>query len=83
MNAKIAHREHMRQIGKMKTVLRSILGVLGGRKHVETLNLDVIKNSAGDIAVTPDDVHCMVTDHFREWFAAPTTHTTRTTGTRH
>ena len=77
MNAKIAHREHMRQIGKMKTVLRSILGVLGGRKHVETLNLDVIKNSSGDIAVTPDDVHSMVTDHFREWFSAPTTRTTR------
>ena len=72
MNAKVALREHHRQIGKMKTVLRSILGVHGGRKHVESLNLEVVKSPDGDIAVNPEAVHAMVTEHFRKWYAAPT-----------
>ena len=77
MNYRVAQREHMREQGKMKTVIRSILGVHGGRKHVETLNLDVIKNSSGDIAVSPVAVHHMITDHFQQWYAAPTTGTSR------
>ena len=69
MNEKVAYREHMRQLGKMKIVLKSVLGVLGARKHQPTLNLDVVRNEAGTMAVTPVEVHAMVTEHFRQWYA--------------
>ena len=68
---KVAFREHMRKLNKMKSVLKSILGVLGGRKHILTLNLDVVKDMAGTVACTPGEVHAMVTRHFREWYANP------------
>jgi len=71
INEKVAFCEHMRKLNKMKTVLKSILGVLGGRKHVLTLNLEVIKDSEGHVACSPGEVHTMITSHFREWYANP------------
>ena len=73
INDKVAFREHMRKLNKMKTVLKSILGVLGGRKHILTLNLEVIKDMTGKVACTPGEVHTMITQHFREWYANPST----------
>jgi hypothetical protein len=61
INAKVAFREHMRKLNNMKTVLKSILGVLGGRKHMLTLKLEVIKDMAGNVACTPGEVHAMIT----------------------
>ena len=69
MNDKVAYREHMRQLGKIKIVLKLVLEVLGASKHQPTLNLDVVRNDMGTMAVTPVEVHAMVTEHFRQWYA--------------
>ena len=71
INSKVAFREKMRQEGKLKVVLKSILGPTGGRKYVTTLNLEVIKDRTGRIACSPAAVHRMVTEHFIKWYAAP------------
>ena len=71
MNEKVAYKDHMRKLNKMKSVIKSILGVLGARKHMATLNLEAVKDSAGTVACSPEAVHSMITDHFREWYANP------------
>ena len=73
INKKVALREHKREQGKLRPVLTSIFGVLGGRKYQTALNLDVVKNASGTIATSPTAVHAMITEHFKQWYAQPPT----------
>ena len=73
INQRVAKREHLRETGKMRQVLSSLLGVIGGRKYQTSVNLDVIRNPAGEIACSPAAVHDMITSHFKDWYASPAT----------
>ena len=59
-----AKRETLRELGKTKLVLKSILGRMGGRKHQDPLFLGAVRESDTLVDVTP-------TDFFRYWLLYP------------
>jgi hypothetical protein len=71
INYHCAKRETLRELGKTKLVLKSILGRMGGRKHQDPLFLGAVRESDTLVDVTPMDVHTALTNHFRLWYATP------------
>jgi hypothetical protein len=71
INYHCAKRETLRELGKTKQVLKSILGRMGGRKHQDPLFLGAVRESDTLVDVTPMDVHSALTNHFRLWYATP------------
>jgi hypothetical protein len=64
----IRRREENRQAGKLKTVLESMLGPF--RKRREGYTMETLR--VGDETKTnPMDIHEILTENFREWFASP------------
>ena len=71
INYHCAKRETLRELGKTKLVLKSILGKMGGRKHQDPLFLGAVRESDTLVDVTPVDVHSALTSHFQTWYATP------------
>ena len=61
--------EELRQKGKMKMVIRSVMGATAGRKHSDGLNFDVLQTQEGILATCPKEIHRILTEHFRLWHA--------------
>ena len=71
INYHCAKRETLREPGKTKLVLKSILGKMGGRKHQDPLFLGAVRESDTLVDVKPMDVHTALTSHFQKWYATP------------
>ena len=71
INYHCAKRETLRELGKTKLVLKSILGRMGGRKHQDPLFLGAVRESDTLGDVTLMDVHSALTNHFRLRYATP------------
>ena len=57
INRHVARREMLRELGKTRRVLKSILGNLGGRKHQDPLFLGAVRQSDTPVICTPAEVH--------------------------
>ena len=66
-----AKREQLRELGKTKLVLKSVLGRMGSRKHQDPLFLGAVRESDTLVDVTPIEVHAALTQHFSLWYAMP------------
>jgi hypothetical protein len=71
INHHTARREMLRELGKTRQVLKSVLGRMGGRKHNEPLFLGAVKESDTMVECTPETVHKALTEHFEQWYAMP------------
>ena len=71
INYHCARRETMRELGKTRVVLKSVLGRIGSRKHQDQLFLGAVKESSTRVDVTPLEVHEALTRHFQNWYAMP------------
>jgi hypothetical protein len=71
INYHCAKRDTLRELGKTKLVLKSVLGRMGGRNHQDPLFLGTVRESDTVVDVTPIDVHTALTQHFRQWYATP------------
>ena len=76
INHHTARREMLRELGKTRQVLKSVLGRLGGRKHQDPLFLGAIRESDTMVECTPETVHTVMTAHFEQWYAMPPHYTT-------
>ena len=61
----------LRELGKTRQVLKSVLGRMGGRKHNEPLFLGAVRESDTMVECTPEAVHKALTEHFEQWYAMP------------
>ena len=71
INRHVARREMLRELGKTRRVLKSILGNLGGRKHQDPLFLGAVRQSDTPVICTPAEVHNALTSHFKDWYDMP------------
>ena len=66
----------LRELGKTRQVLKSVLGRMGGRKRHEPLFLGAVRESDTMVECTPETVHKALTEHFELWYAMPPQYTT-------
>ena len=71
MNTAVRKREKLRKQGKWRTVIKSLLGILAGRRHQDGVNLDILKTATGKCTTSPEEVHTVATDGLRQWFSSP------------
>ena len=71
INHHTARRETLRELGRTRQVLKSVLGRMGGRKHHDPLFLGAVRESDTLIECTPESVHQALTSHFEAWYAMP------------
>ena len=69
MNTAVRKREKLRKQGKWRTVIKSLLGHLAGRRHQDGVNLDIIKTPTGSCTTSQEEVHSVATEGLRKWFS--------------
>ena len=67
-----SQREHLREIGRLKTVINSIIGEVRTKKR-HHISLDTIRNPDGSLEIIPKKIHKLITDAFNAWYQIPPT----------
>jgi hypothetical protein len=77
---RLAHKGYMsfiesqREQGKLRSVIRAILGANAGRKHTDSIPLEVVASSDGKIITTPAELHKECTNHYISHHKLPVEH---------
>ena len=72
ININVRRRETLRRDMKWRKVLGSILGPLGGRRHQDGVDLNLLESKDGTVIGDENVGHKVITDSFeKEWFAKP------------
>ena len=71
LNAAVRKREKLRKQGKWRSVIKSLLGILAGRRHQDGVNLDILKTASGVCTTSSKEVHAVATKGLRQWFSSP------------
>jgi hypothetical protein len=66
--------ESQREQGKLRTVIKAILGANAGRKHTDSIPLEVAVSSEGDVITTPEELHKECTKHYVKHHELPEEH---------
>ena len=66
--------ESQREQGKLRSVIKAILGVHAGRKHQDGLPLEVVTSSSGEVITNPATLHAECTRHYDRIYRIPEDH---------
>ena len=55
--------ESQREQGKLRSVIKAILKASAGRKHTDSIPLEVVVSSTGHMIITPDELDTECTNH--------------------
>jgi hypothetical protein len=66
--------ESQREQGKLRSVIKAILGANAGRKHTDNIPLEVVASSTGHMIIAPDELHAECTNHYINHHALPDEH---------
>ena len=61
----------MREQGKAVKVIKAVLGIHGGRKHLDGLVMDSFCRTSGEVIGDPTLIYQDITDVFREYYILP------------
>lgn len=73
MNRAVKLREQMRKDGKLRPVIKSLLGVLAGPRHQDGADLSILRRADGRTTATALEGHEVATAQLRTWFAGTQT----------
>jgi hypothetical protein len=65
-------RENMREIGRLKAVINSIIGEVSKKKK-NHISLDTLRNPDGSLEIVPRKIHQLITHSFNIWYQTPPT----------
>ena len=74
---RLAHKGYMsfiesnREKGRLKQVIKAILGSHAGRRHQDGLCMDSVRRNNGEVIGDPAQVHALWTDHFTDFYRTP------------
>ena len=74
---RLAHKGYMsfiesnREKGRLKAVVKAILGSHAGRRHQDGLLMDSVTNDTGKVIGDPENVHSLWTSHFKAFYSTP------------
>ena len=63
--------ESHREKGRLKEILKAILGSHAGRRHQDGLDMSVVTNTSGDVVGDPKTIHEVWTDHYNDFYKLP------------
>jgi len=66
--------ESQREQGKLRSVIKAILGVHAGRKHQDGLILEMVTTSSGNVITNPATLHAECTSHYDRLYRIPNEH---------
>jgi hypothetical protein len=67
-------RERLRQQGRLRSVISSILGDSKPKSRPTDFNLHTVRNDKGQLETDPVMIHNLLTSNFEEWYRSPNEH---------